>query len=95
MNIKEIEAAIISGDFNASDLSLITNALNVARAILAQKTKGALRIGDVVSFKNPRLGGAITSGIVEKVAVKFVNVRSESMLWKVPASMLTKVEASA
>ena len=94
MNIEEIEAAIISGDFNASDLSLITNALNVARAILAQKTKGALRIGDVVSFKNPRLG-AITSGIVEKVAVKFVNVRSESMLWKVPASMLTKVEASA
>lgn len=94
MNIKEIESAIISGDFNASDLSLITNALNVARAILAQKTKGARRIGDVVSFKNPRLG-ATTTGTVEKVAVKFVNVRSESMLWKVPASMLTKVEASA
>ena len=94
MNIKEIESAIISGDFNANDLAVLTNALNVARAILAQKTKGALRIGDVVSFKNPRLG-TITTGTVEKVAVKFVNVRSLNILWKVPASMLTKAEAAA
>jgi hypothetical protein len=92
MNTKEIESAIIAGDFNADDLANLNNALKVARAILSQKTTRALRVGDAVQFHNSRLG-TMTFGIVEKVAIKFVNVKASNCLWKVPASMLSRVEA--
>ena len=36
--------------------------------------------------------GRNTTGVVVKVAIKYVTVKTITGLWKVPASMLTKVE---
>jgi hypothetical protein len=92
LSIQDINTAIISGGFANDDLNSIIQAITFARTRLAQKTKASLHIGDNVQFTSPRSGGA-TTGHVVKIAVKFVTVQTSGGRWKVPASMLSKIDA--
>lgn len=91
MNIQAINAAIISGNFNTEQLSTVIDAVKFARAKLNDETKRSLAIGDNVNFNSSKLGRNVT-GVVTKIAIKYVTVRTMNGLWKVPANMLTKIE---
>jgi hypothetical protein len=88
--IQDINSAIISGTWTNTELSSMIDAVKFARAQLGQSTKRSLAVGDNVNFDSNKLGKNVT-GVVMKIAIKYVTVRSVSGLWKVPANMLTKV----
>lgn len=90
MNIKNINAAIVSGVFTNNDLNSIADALRYARAQLARQTRRSLMVGDTVKFTSNRNGVTYT-GDVEKVKQKFVLVRTNAGLFNVPANMLEAV----
>jgi small-conductance mechanosensitive channel len=87
VNIQAINAAIISGNFNTEQLSQVIEAVKFARAKLTEQTKRNLTIGDNVNFNSSKLGRNVT-GVVTKIAIKYVTVRTNQGLWKVPANML-------
>lgn len=90
MNIKDINAAIVSGVFTNDDLNSIADALRYARAQLAKQTRRSLMLGDTVKFTSGRNGVTYT-GTVNKIKQKFVLVRTNSGLFNVPANMLEAV----
>ena len=91
MNIKEINTAIIQGNFTNDQLSSIIDAVKFARARLTEQTKRSLMLGDTVSFTSTKLGRNMT-GTVSKIAIKYITVKTNAGLWKVPANMLNLVE---
>ena len=91
MNIKEINTAIIQGNFTNDQLSSIIDAVKFARARLTEQTKRSLMLGDTVSFTSTKLGRTMT-GTVSKIAIKYITVKTNAGLWKVPANMLNLVE---
>jgi len=91
MNVDRINTAIISGNLTNDELSTVIEAVRYARAQLGRKSIRALSIGDNVNFNSTKLGRNVT-GVVMKIAIKYVTVRTTSGLWKVPANMLTVVE---
>lgn len=91
MNVSEINAAIIAGNFNNDELTSIIDAVKFSRARLGDSNKRAMRIGATVSFVSTRSGLKMT-GTVRKIAIKNVVVDTPQGGWKVPANMLT-VEA--
>lgn len=90
MDVKQINSAIISGNLTNDELNSIAQAIKYARGQLAQNIKVSLRVGDNVNFTSTRTGRN-TTGVVTKVAIKYVTVRSTDGLWKVPANMLTAI----
>ena len=90
MNVKDINAAIVSGVFTNDDLNSIADALRYARAQLAKQTRRSLMLGDTVKFTSSRNGITYT-GTVNKIKQKFVLVRTNSGLFNVPANMLEAV----
>lgn len=90
MNVKDINAAIVSGVFTNDDLNSIADALRYARAQLAKQTRRSLMLGDTVKFTSSRNGVTYT-GTVNKIKQKFVLVRTNSGLFNVPANMLEAV----
>ena len=91
MNITQINTAILQGGWTNNQLSSMIDAVKFARARLTEQTKRSLRIGDNVHFNSTKLKGAGVTGVVVKIAIKFVTVRTVSGLWRVPANMLTVV----
>ena len=90
MSIQTVNGEILAGNFTNDQLSSIIDAVKFARSRLGQQTKWSLRIGDNVSFDSAKMGRNVT-GVVVKIAIKFVTVQTVKGLWKVPANMLTKV----
>jgi hypothetical protein len=88
--IQDINSAIISGTWTNTELSSMIDAVKFARAQLGQSTKRSLRIGDNVNFTASKSGMNVT-GVVMKIAIKYVTVKSVQGQWRVPANMLTKV----
>ena len=89
MNIKEINSAIMHGDFTNEQLNSIGDAIRFARAQLVARNKSVLTIGSNVKFTSSTKGTFI--GTVEKINRKFVIVRENGKTfgnWKVPANML-------
>ena len=89
MNIKEINSAIMHGDFTNEQLNSIGDAIRFARAQLVARNKSVLSIGTNVKFTSSTKGTFI--GTVEKINRKFVIVRENGKTfgnWKVPANML-------
>jgi hypothetical protein len=89
MNIKEINSAIMHGDFTNQELNSITDAIRFARAQLIARNKMMLSVGANVKFTSSSRGTLI--GTVEKINRKFVIVRETGKAfgnWKVPANML-------
>ena len=91
MDIKAINSAIITGVWTNDQLTSMIDAVKFARARLTETTKRGLRIGDNVNFTSSKTGQNFT-GVVMKIAIKYVTVRTVQGLWKVPANMLTVVE---
>jgi small-conductance mechanosensitive channel len=91
VNIKDINTAIVTGTWTNDQLSSVIDAVKFARSRLAQTTKWSLRVGDSVNFTSSKTGMNYT-GLVMKIAIKYVTVKTVSGLWRVPANMLTLVE---
>ena len=93
MDIKQINSAIMFGNFTNEQLDSIQSAVQYARAQLRSVKIREFRKGDTVKFTSTKRGVTIV-GTVEKVAIKYVTVRENnsgritSGLWKVPANML-------
>ena len=92
--VQEINQAIMFGDFTNVELSSMIDAVKWRRATLAKLTKAALSIGDNVNFTSGKTGQNVT-GVVMKIAIKYVTVRTVNGLWRVPANMLSKVDDRA
>jgi uncharacterized protein YkvS len=88
MNVREINSAIMHGDFTNEQLNSITDAIRFARAQLVVRNKSALTVGSNVKFTSAKLG--TLSGVVKKINRKFIIVDqpSQHRSWKVPANML-------
>ena len=90
MNIQQINSAIITGNLTNEQLMSVIDAVKYARSRLTQTIKWTLKVGDNVNFTSNKSGQNYT-GVVMKVAIKYVTVKTVSGLWRVPANMLTKV----
>ena len=88
MNIKQINTAIMQGDFSNEELNSIGDAIRFARAQLVVRNKSALTIGSNVRFTSSTRG--TISGVVKKINRKFIIVDQPGQFrsWKVPANML-------
>ena len=91
MNIKEINTAIMHGDFTNEQLNSISDAIRFARAQLVVRNKSVLTIGSNVRFTSSTRG--TISGVVKKINRKFIIVDQPGQFrsWKVPANMLEVV----
>ena len=94
MSIQTVNAEILQGNFTNDQLTSIIDAVKFARARLTEKTKRSLRIGDNVNFNSVKQGRNVT-GVVMKIAIKYVTVQTVNGLWRVPANMLTVIEDMA
>ena len=88
MNIKQINTAIMQGDFSNEELNSIGDAIRFARAQLVIQNKSVLTLGSNVKFTSSSKG--TISGIVKKINRKFIIVDEPGQFrsWKVPANML-------
>jgi hypothetical protein len=90
MSVQSINNEILAGNFTNDQLTSIIDAVKFARARLAEKTKRSVTLGSAVKFTSTKTGITL-QGTVDKIAIKFVTVRTQQGLWKVPASMLEVV----
>jgi ribosomal protein L35AE/L33A len=91
MDIQTINNAIIHRQWSNEDLTSMLLSIQFARKQLTERTKATISVGDNVNFTSTRTGQNVT-GTVVKIAIKYVTVRTQQGLWKVPANMLNKVE---
>ena len=91
MSIQSVTQEIISGKFSNDELSSIIDSVKYARARLGKAAIRALSIGDNVNFNSVKQGKNVT-GVVTKIAIKYVTVKTINGLWRVPANMLTVIE---
>jgi len=91
MDIKQVNSAIMFGTWTDIELRSMIDAVKWNRAQLTQQTKRSLRIGDNVNFTSSKTGLNVT-GVVTKIAIKYVTVKTVNGLWRVPANMLSKIE---
>ena len=87
MDIKQVNSAIMFGDFTNEQLGSIIDAVKYRRAQLTQQNKRAFQLGDTVKFTSNR-NGLTYVGTVRKVKIKFVLVNTNAGLFNVPANML-------
>ena len=87
MSIQTVNAEILAGNFTNEQLSSVIDAVKFARARLTETNKRSLRLGSTVKFTSMK-NGMTYNGVVDKIAIKFVTVRTPQGLWKVPANML-------
>ncbi len=90
MNIMQINTAILQGSFTNDQLTSIIDSVKFARARLTDQTKRSLSIGDNVNFTSSKTGRNVT-GVVVKIAIKYVTVKTIQGAWRVPANMLSKI----
>lgn len=91
MRIQDINSAIIAGNWTNRDLESMIDAVKFARSKLTNQVKFSIKIGDNVNWDSAKTGRN-TTGVVMKVAQKYVTVKTATGLWRVPANMLTKIE---
>jgi hypothetical protein len=89
MDIKEITHEIMFGGLSNQDLESVVSAVQFARSQLSKNTKRSLSVGNTVTFRSPRLGSH--TGRVEKIAIKYITIRTPQGLYKVPANMVEVV----
>jgi len=90
--IQEVNQAIMFGNWTNTELSSMIDAVKWNRGRLAERTKASICVGDNVEFTSSKTGRAMR-GFVTKIAIKYVTVNTGMGLWKVPANMLTVVDA--
>jgi hypothetical protein len=90
MSIQTVNAEILAGNFTNEQLSSIIDAVKFARARMAEKNKRSITLGSNVNFTSTKTGQNFT-GVVMKIAIKYVTVKTIQGLWRVPANMLTVI----
>ena len=90
MDIKQINSAIMFGTWTDIELRSMIDAVKWNRTQLQKQIKRSLMLGDNVNFTSTKHGRNVT-GVVTKIAIKYVTVKTATGLWKVPANMLTKI----
>lgn len=90
LSIQEINRNIMYGTWTNDELNLIMSAVQCARSQLRQEKIRTFTKGDTVKFHSVKRGVTVT-GVVTKVAIKYVTVKDGAMLWRVPANMLEAV----
>ena len=81
-------------EMNGTDLSAIIDAVKLRRNQLHTSDAHQFRVGDRVSFAGRH--GSTLKGVVEKVKIKYVLVRTDmGQRWNVPGSHLTKEAVNA
>lgn len=91
LTIQDVNRAIMLQSWTNTELSSMIDAVKWNRDRLAKQVKYSLQIGDNVNFTSSKTGRNMT-GVVMKVAIKYVTVKTIMGLWRVPANMLTRVE---
>jgi hypothetical protein len=87
MDIKQVNSAIMFGNFTDTELSSIIDAVRFARSNLVKSNKRQLTIGAKVKFTSNR-NGVTYNGTVDKIKVKYVLVNTPQGRYNVPANML-------
>jgi hypothetical protein len=78
----------------STDLNAVVDAIKLRRNQLHTSDAHQFRVGDRVSFAGRH--GSTLKGVVEKVKIKYVLVRTDSgTRWNVPGSHLTKEAVNA
>jgi hypothetical protein len=90
MSIQTVNAEILAGNFTNDQLTSIIDAVKFARARMAEKNKRSITLGSNVNFTSTKTGQNFT-GVVMKIAIKYVTVKTIQGLWRVPANMLTVI----
>ena len=90
MNISQVNQAIMHGNFTNDELTSIIDAVKYGRSRLTRQIKSGLMVGDNVNFNSSKLGRNVT-GVITKIAIKYVTVRTATGLWRVPANMLSVI----
>jgi len=93
LTIKDVNSAIMLQSWTDTELSSMIDAIKWNRANLAKQIKRGMRVGDQVEFTSSKTGGTV-QGTVQKVAIKYVTVKTVQGLWRVPANMLRAVETA-
>ena len=91
LTIQEINTAIISQTWTNDQLTSIQDAVIYALTQLRKQKIRAVTIGSTVEFTSSKTGRTM-QGTVTKIAIKFVTVKTNMGLWRVPANMLTVTE---
>jgi hypothetical protein len=92
LTIQEVNRAIMLQEWTNVELSSMIDAVKWNKEQLARQIKRSISRGDNVEFTSSKTG-RLTRGFVTKVAIKYVTVDTGMGMWRVPANMLTKVEA--
>ena len=90
MNITQVNQAIMHGNFTNDELTSIIDAVKYGRSQLTRQIKSGLMVGDNVNFNSTKLGRNVT-GVITKIAIKYVTARTVTGLWRVPANMLSVI----
>jgi hypothetical protein len=88
--IQQINQSIMFGDFTNTELSSIIDAVQFARSQMTKQKIRSFARGDTVKFTSNR-NGMVYTGTVEKIAIKYINVRTPVGVYRVPANMLESV----
>lgn len=86
-SIQDINSSIMFGDLTNDQLDSIVMAIKYRRGNLTQEAKRAFGPGSSVKFYSSKRGQTFTGEVV-KVGRKFLTVRTQSGLWRVPGNML-------
>jgi len=86
MNADQIANYIRFTPWTNDDINKFVEAVKSARAQLTRQNIWSFAVGDRVCFNSTRCG--FVTGTVEKVAIKYVTVRTSRGLYRVPANML-------
>ena len=86
--IQQINSSIMFGSFTNDQLDSIIGAVKFARGQLAKQAKNTFVRGSKVKFTSSKTGQTVT-GEVSDVKRKFIHVRTNQGIWRVPANMLS------
>jgi small-conductance mechanosensitive channel len=86
-DIQQINQKIMFGNFTNTELSSIISAVQFARSQMTKEKIRSFAKGDTVKFTSNR-NGQVYQGTVEKIAIKYINVRTHVGVYRVPANML-------
>ena len=87
IDIVDIRSTIVSGQLTNAELDTIQTAVTFARSQMARQNIGKFIKGSTVKFTSNR-NGQRYNGVVEKVGIKNITVRTPVGLYRVPANML-------
>lgn len=87
MDIKQVNSAIMFGDFTNDELNSIIDAVKFRRASMQRVARYTLKVGSPVKFTSTKTRQVVT-GSITKVAQKYATVSTGQGLWKVPMNML-------